>query len=275
MPLSPGERTLIDRFSKTYEHLTRSEAMLQIERAACGCDYGCTSWTTRDEAEAVIGMLDLRPQKRLLEIGTGSGWPGLYLARRSGCSVAMIDLPLEGLLAAKKRAASDGTEERCWIAQADAVAPPFASNFFDAIYHSDVLCCLIAKQAVLEACRQVVKDDGKMVFSVILIAPGLSETDFQRATAAGPTFVQSPAKYPQMIEEAGWRITAHVDQTAKYFETFRKMYAMERNSADELARVHGPEGASELLARRARTLDALERDLLRREMFAAIPAHHS
>jgi len=134
-----------------------------------------------------------------------------------------------------------------------------------------VLCCLVGKQAVLGECRRVIrggkKNGGKMVFSVILIRPGLSAADYDIADAGGPTFVAAPATYPKMIERAGWQITDHGDLTAAYVETFRHMYALEQANADELDRVHGPVGAAELLARRARTLDAIERDLLRREIF--------
>lgn len=273
MSITSSEQALIDRFSRTYAHLTGSEAMLEIERAVCGCDYGCTSWTTRDEAEEVIKMLNLDPKKRLLEVGAGSGWPGLYLGKRSGCHIALIDLPPEGLQVAKKRAQADGMAARCWIARADAVSLPFPRRCFDAIYHSDVLCCLIEKQAVLNECRKVIRENGKMVFSVILIAPGLSDEDYQRAATTGPPFVEAPAKYPEMIEAAGWKLTAHADQTANYFETFQKMYAKELANIRELERVHGAEETGELLARRANTLDALERDLLRREVFTVIPAN--
>lgn len=271
MPATQKEQALIDQFSRTYAHLTHSDAMMEIERAVCGCDYGCTSWTTRDEADNASRMLALGTQTRLLEVGTGSGWPGLYLGKRSGCHITLIDLPLEGLRAAKQRARADGMSERCRIVQADGAALPFQGASFDAIYHSDVLCCLIEKQAVLNACRQVIKAGGKMVFSVILIAPGLSDEDYQRAAAGGPTFIESPAEYPDMIEQTGWEITAHSDLTAEYVNSFKNMYAREQANISELEWVRGPEGASELMARRARTLEALERNLLRREIFTVVP----
>ena len=273
MRATEKEQALIDRFSRTYAHLTHSDAMLEIERAVCGCDYGCTSWTTRDEAENAGRMLALGAETRLLEVGTGSGWPGLYLGKRSGCHVTLIDLPLEGLRAAKQRAETDGMSERCRIVQADGAALPFQRASFDAIYHSDVLCCLIEKQAVLKGCRRVARNGGKMVFSVILIAPGLSDKDYQRAAAGGPTFIESPAEYPDLIEQAGWEITAHADLTAEYVNSFKNMYAREQGNIGEFERVHGADGAAELMARRARTLDALQRDLLRREIFTVVPAH--
>lgn len=271
MPRTDGEQALIERFSNTYRHLTQSETMLEIERAVCGCDYGCTSWTTREEADDIGNILGLGPATRYLEIGAGSGWPGLYLAKRTGCEAALIDLPLEGLQAARKRADKDGLAERCRIVQADGAALPFPGGRFDAIYHSDVLCCLVEKQAVLEECRRVAGNQAKMVFSVISIPPGLSDADYGTAAGGGPTFIESPMDYAEMLACTGWTVTARGDVTAEYSETFAKMFGFEKANVDEIERVHGAEGAADLMARRERTLGALERDLLRREIFSAVP----
>ncbi len=270
MSPTTDEQALIERFSNTYKRLTSSETMMEIERAVCGCDYGCTSWTTRKEADDVGKMLALGPGVKFLEVGAGSGWPGLYLAKETGCDATLIDLPPEGLKAATARAEKDGLADRCRIIQGDGAALPFENESFDAIYHSDVLCCLVEKQAVLESCRRVIRGEGKMVFSVILIAPGLSAADYDLAAAGGPTFIAAPAPYPAMIERAGWEITGHGDLTAEYFVTFRKMFTHEQANRDEFGRVHGPEGAATLFARRERTLDVIERDLLRREIFTVV-----
>ena len=66
--------------------------MLAIERRVCGCDYGGSSWTTRTESELIISLLGLRPGVRLLDLGAGSGWPGLHIAKTSGCDVVLVDL---------------------------------------------------------------------------------------------------------------------------------------------------------------------------------------
>ena len=271
MPRPATEQALIERFANTYRHLTQSETMLGIERAVCGCDYGCTSWSTREEVDDIGNILGLGPATRYLEIGAGSGWPGLYLAKRTGCEAALIDLPLEGLQAARERADKDGLAERCRIVQADGAALPFAAGSFDAIYQSDVLCCLIEKQAVLEECRRVASNQAKMVFSVISIATGLSDADHEAAAAGGPTFIETPMDYAEMLALTGWTVTARGDVTAEYSETFGQFFGHEKANIDEFERVHGTEGAAELMARRERTLEALERDLLRREIFSAVP----
>ena len=50
-----------------------------------------------------------RPRPAAARRGRRQGWPGLYLARQTGCDVVLTDVPLEGPAAARRRAASDGT----------------------------------------------------------------------------------------------------------------------------------------------------------------------
>ena len=154
VPAAPGKQELIERFANDYR-LGRAEVVREIERRVCGCDYGGTSWTTRDEAQRLGELLGLAPGVRLLEVGAGSGWPGLYLATSMGCEVVQTDLPLEGLRIAAARAAADGLADTCRVTVADGAALPFETACFDAILHSDVLCCLEAKLSVLQECRRV------------------------------------------------------------------------------------------------------------------------
>ncbi len=114
--------------------------MLEIEHEAMGSDYEVTSYTTRDQAREMGQLLGLRPGKCLLDVGAGSGWPGLYLARTTGCDVALVDLPFEGIRTASLRAARDRVDDRCWTVVGDGRALPFRDGSFDAITHCDVLC---------------------------------------------------------------------------------------------------------------------------------------
>ena len=272
MPLTPEEQATIERFSNTYR-LGQSDFMLEIERSVCGCDYGGTSWTTRREADRAVDMLNLNPGQHLLDVGSGSGWPGLYLAKQTGCDVTLTDLPLEGLRIAKHRAVSDQLPGACRITSADGAVLPFRDRYFDAIYHSDVLCCLVEKLAVLKSCRRVVSGGGKMVFSVIYIAPHLSAAGYEQAKAGGPPFVESTASYLDMLHEADWEIEKQIDLTADYLESTRRHVTSQEAYANEIAEAFGRDEASEQLVRRRATVSALENGLLRRELFNVLPAN--
>ena len=182
----------------------------------CSCDYQVKGYTTRDEARQMATLLGLQPGSRLLDVGAGAGWPGLYFAKETGCDAVLVDLPLSGLQAATERAAHDRISDRSRVAVADGSRMPFRDGSFDAVSHSEVLCCLEDKRGVLEACRRVIRDDGRMVFIVIWITPGLSDTDHKRAVQAAPSFGESETDYPTLLEQTGWTLTDCLDVSEGY-----------------------------------------------------------
>ena len=113
----PDGQTPAEHFGEQYR-VRRSRVMREMERVVCGCDYGGTSWTTRAEAEQVGRLLRLCPGKWLLELGAGSGWPGLFLARTTGCTVTLVDVPLEAIRIAAERAMADQLDGACSAAVA-------------------------------------------------------------------------------------------------------------------------------------------------------------
>ncbi|MFQ5970862.1 MAG: methyltransferase domain-containing protein [Alphaproteobacteria bacterium] len=265
------EQAARERFDRKYR-LTQSEVMLEIERAVFDRDYGGTSWTTRNEAEQVARMLGLAPGTRLLEVGAGSGWPGLYWALTTGCDVALVDVPLEGLRVAAMRAVADQLAGERWLAVADGAALPFKSGWFDAVSHSDVLCCLQAKTSVLSACRQAVRPGGKMAFTVLWVPPDLAPADYERGVGFGPEFVKTAVDYPTMLGQTGWKITDRIDLRAEFLKTARDLVREEEARADRLTELLGEEEYAEQRAKRRMDLQLIEEGLLRRDLFVATTA---
>ena len=261
---------LVDRFSRRYRE-AQSELLRKIERGVFGCAYGVTSWTTLPEARNLAEMLAIAPGKRLLEVGAGAGWPGLFLARVTGCDVALIDLPFDGLRIAAARADADRIADRCWPVLADGAALPLGNDAFDAICHSDVLCCLAPKREVLKECRRVIRDDGKMVFSVVSIAPGLSRDDYERAIGYGPEFIEAPADYPAMLQDAGWEMTDYADLSAEFLNTVRAFLEAEERNRDAMIRQLGEDKYQERITGKRKRIDGLVSGLIRRELFCVAP----
>jgi protein-L-isoaspartate O-methyltransferase len=136
---SNEERLQADRRNQTYQE-RRASVFLEIEREVFGGDYGASSWTDQNEAKQFAALLQLTSGKRALEVGAGSGWPSLYLARATGCQVVLADIPREGMRIASERAIADGLQEQCWPVIAEGGHLPLMSGQLDAVYHCDVLC---------------------------------------------------------------------------------------------------------------------------------------
>lgn len=116
------------------------EVSRAVEREAVGSDYGNTGFTTLEQADRLLDLLELGQEDLLLDIGAGAGWPGLRLAALSGCRVVVSDLSTTGMAEARRRAVADGMAGRAQAVAATARHLPFRPEQFDAIVHSDVLC---------------------------------------------------------------------------------------------------------------------------------------
>jgi len=259
---------LAGRYAK-YAELHRSAAMRDLERSVCGCAYGSTSWTTRQEAERIAQLLELGPAAKLLDVGAGTGWPGLYLATRTGCDVVIADLPLAALRIALERAAADGLAQRCDVVAADGAALPFKDASFDALTHSDVLCCTPDKLGVLTACRRVARKGGRMVFTVISLAPSLTDAEREIAIAAGPPFVAGVDDYAFLLDRSGWRLQERTDLTAVFLHSMRIDREGMKARAGALVEVLGSSEFTDRVEHRQATIAAVEAGLLRRELFVA------
>jgi len=132
------DRDVARRFHDRYS-LPLSEAALAIEKEVIGANVGAAGYTTVAQAEALIPELRLKPGALLLDIGAGKGWPGVYLARRTGCDVVLTDIPAPGLAAALKRADEAAISGRASVIRAGAQNLPFRPRMFDAAVHTDTL----------------------------------------------------------------------------------------------------------------------------------------
>jgi SAM-dependent methyltransferase len=141
-----GQRRTTTEESRTIErfrprHGRRGTAAERaVERAGIGANLDVIGYTTLAQAGELGRRLSLRPGSLLLDLGCGRGHPGLYLARTTGCRVVGSDLPVASLKAAARRAARERTGGRVSFVAASAVHLPFATQSFDAVVHTDVLC---------------------------------------------------------------------------------------------------------------------------------------
>lgn len=253
------------RFAASYE-VSNLPVMRDVERAVLGCDYGGTSWTTTAQAKQIVAMLGLQPGRHVLDIGAGSGWPGLYLADASSCDVTLLDLPINALRQARERARSDGIENRVNAIAASGSALPFTTDSFALISHSDVLCCLPEKLEMLKECRRIASDDAIMLFSVIAVAEGLPQSKYRRAVEAGPPFVDAPDTYTHLLANSNWQLVKRIDVTSDHRKSLSTLVsALDENA--ELADALGHDTVKESRKGRQEQIAVLDAGLLVREIY--------
>ncbi len=133
-----GEYPGLDAEFRERYQLVTDPAMLRAERNVIGGDYGASSYTTMAQADELARCLGLGRGRTLLDIGSGSGWPGSYLAASTGCSAVLTDPTLEGMAVAAERSRRDGLDTTTVVATGTVL--PFKGAVFDASTSSDVFC---------------------------------------------------------------------------------------------------------------------------------------
>jgi hypothetical protein len=78
---SRDERDALEHFEERYA-VPDSAVTAEIERRVIGAVWGANGYTTLDQADELARRLALGPGRRVLDVGTGRGWPGLYFAVR-------------------------------------------------------------------------------------------------------------------------------------------------------------------------------------------------
>jgi hypothetical protein len=73
-----------------------SRTARQVEQRVIGGDWGANGYTTMAQADTLASGLGLSAGDRLLDLGTGRGWPGLYLAAGPAAGSSSPTCPWKG-----------------------------------------------------------------------------------------------------------------------------------------------------------------------------------
>src|SRR5258706_9869675 len=79
-------RRPVDLYNTSYDNFEAS-VQTAVRKETYGEDLGQSSWMTAAELRQFIRSLKLKPSSRLLEVGSGSGGPSLFVARHVGCRI--------------------------------------------------------------------------------------------------------------------------------------------------------------------------------------------
>jgi hypothetical protein len=108
-----------------------------------------------------------------------------------------------------------------------------------------------------------------MAFTIIALAPSLTDSERQIAIESGPKFVDIEDDYAVLLGQSGWCLQERTDLTAALLQYMRAELDGMQARAGALAQVFGSDEFAERMKRQQATIAAIDSGFLRRELFVA------
>ena len=230
----------VDLYNNVYAHFG-SSAEAAVRHHAFGEDIGQSSWLTAGDWLRFADQAHVRDDSHVLEVGSGSGGPSVYLAASRGCRVTGIDINEHGVHNAEQLAAAKGIADRVTFRVADASKPlPFPANAFDAVLSNDAMCHISNRLEVLAEWHRVLRPGGRMLFTDAMIVTGLvTQEELAVRSSIGWYLFAPPGENERLIAAAGFTLRSSEDVTAEAELIAQRWHVAREQHRDELVAREG------------------------------------
>jgi ubiquinone/menaquinone biosynthesis C-methylase UbiE len=172
----------------------------------------------------MVEALELGPDSRVLDLGSGLGGPARTLAASTGCTVIGIDLTAEFCDVATALSEWTGLSARTEFHVGDATATGLAGSSVDAALTVHVGMNIPDKAALYAEAFRVLRPGGRFVVYDVLQGEG-GEVVYPVPWAADPStsFLATPDQMRSLLPAAGFEIIAEADSSDESLVWFRRM----------------------------------------------------
>jgi cyclopropane fatty-acyl-phospholipid synthase-like methyltransferase len=242
----------VELYDNVYGHFsTPVEAAVRAE--AFGVDIGQSSWLTADEWLHFADLLGIVSGTEVLEVGSGSGGPAVFLANARQCRVTGVDLNEQGVRNANALAAARGLADRVSFQTVDASQPlPFPDASFEAVVSNDAMCHIANRLGVLRDWSRVMRPGARLLFSDALVITGVvSHSEIATRSSIGTYFFVPPGENERLIVEAGFELLQTEDVTENAAAVALRWRDAREHHRDAIVANEGPanfEGLQRFLA---------------------------
>jgi cyclopropane fatty-acyl-phospholipid synthase-like methyltransferase len=192
--------------------------------------------------ELLISKSGVKEGQSFLDVGCGTGRPGIHIAQATGCKVTGITISRTQVETANQRAAAAGLKDRVSFQLADAMKMPFPDASFDAAWAFESFHHMPDRGQVLREIHRVLRPGGRLVIADLVCdrqmppeAAGLL-SEFWKINSL-LTSEQSRA----IIGKEGFELVEYLDVSPNVQETGpRGMENMTQRSA-EIRQMYGDE----------------------------------
>jgi cyclopropane fatty-acyl-phospholipid synthase-like methyltransferase len=232
----------VELFYDTYKNYSE-DLYEEIRKETYGEDIGQTSWLTSDEYRRFFSLLNLSPEKSILEVASGSGGPAVFMVKETGCDLTGIDINENGVANAKKLAAENGVSDKTKFIVADASSTlPFSDQAFDALVSIDSINHLKERDKVLKEFNRVLKKGGHLLFTDPVVITGiLTSEEIAIRSSLGFFLFVPKGENERLLKEAGFQEIIARDVTDNIIFTSRKWHDAREKRKPGLIKFEGEE----------------------------------
>ncbi len=171
---------------------------------------------------ALVEQLDIAPETRVLDIGSGIGGTARYVAQRHGARVMGVDITEEYVEVARYLSDAVDLDELTHFQTGSATDLPVMDGTFDLALMLHVSMNVEDKRALFRSAARALAPGGQFALFEIMAGDAAVALDFPLPWAAGPetSFLATAADFREMAEAAGFILVAQRDRSDFVAEHF-------------------------------------------------------
>jgi len=235
---------------KLYQHVERVERELHAHGIGVNDPLEVATLETLDQLHyhgrsavlEAIAQLDLRPESRVLDIGSGLGGPARVIASEVGCQITAVELQDDLNRLARSLTRRCGLDDRIEHRRADFLTASLPASEFDALVSWLTFLHIPQRETLLSRCLRRLRPGGSILVEDFHARRELTEEE--RELLAHEVYCErldSLGDYRALIEEAGFETIDCRDMTESWTDFVQSRLAAFLEDRERFERVHSEE----------------------------------
>lgn len=192
----------------------------------------------------LASLAGITADRSVLDVGSGVGGPARFLAATYGCRVTGVDLSEPFVDAARYLTERTGQGGQVSFQTASALELPFDDGRFDVVLLQHVAMNISDRAGLYHEIRRVLKSGGRFATFDVVLNSGDPHYPLPWSRTPATSFLLTAAATREVIESAGFRTLAWLDDTEAAKAWAAQLRASGPPPSPNLGVVMGPEFAA-------------------------------